>query len=73
MNCDEPGPGLVEHAERAVAGVDELDGGLRRCAAASTGRSRSEPIAEHGVEELAQAAGRIGDLGHASRRRHAGR
>ena len=38
----EPGAGLVEHAERAVAGVDELGRRLGD-APSTTGRSRSDP------------------------------
>ena len=51
----EPRPGLVEHPERAVAGVDELDGALDD-APQHGGQVEIEPDREHGVEQLPQAA-----------------
>ena len=57
------GAGLVEHAERAVAGIDQPD---RRLDDPPKHARRIEVRAEgeHRVEELAKAA-RTGHLGHA--------
>ena len=63
MNWARPVPAVVEHAERAVAGVDEVD---RACDDALQHGRQVEVAAdrEHGVEQLAEAAG-TSELAHA--------
>ena len=58
-DCDElrqPGARLVEHADGAVAGVDQVDGGLHD-ALQHGGQVEVAAHREDGVEQLAEAAG----------------